>query len=488
MLSRSLIFGLTALVASSALAADYTLQPNPADGTATITLQIKGKPSNQFRMPAWAPGDYEIFNYGQYISDVQFSLKGKSVTGKNEADLNLWTIPEGADTVNYKVKPSPGNFSPNLRVKEREAFISGPGVLGWFNGHDREAHTLGLKKLTPTDLCATALAQSDKGDTIALTATNYDELLDSPTAWGPDIKLHTFTVGGKPHVVAAYGRNQSVDLPSFETMTTKLITENQKMFGELPYPRYYFMCDFGGGGGGLEHLNSARLGLWSTNANSSISFISHEYFHLFNVKRIRPKVLGPFDYTKPAVNSYLWWLEGVTDYYASVIAYRAGLITRKQLLNDLGGSAFSIGRNQTALKYSAAEVSRRVWEGGGSNGFQGLSYYEKGRVIGLALDLAIRQHSAGKHSLDSVIVQLFNECKGSKPGYADGRIRELCIQFGGPKLGPIYDKCVDQPVPMPWDEVLPGMGLALSNRSLVEVENAAPTSTDLRSKWPNLQK
>lgn len=251
------------------------------------------------------------------------------------------------------------------------------------------------------------------------------------------------------------------------------------MFGSLPYQEYVFFCDFNGGYGGLEHLSSTRLGIYSKNASQAAGLIAHEYFHAFNVKTIREQPLGPFDYSKPANVSTLWWLEGVTDYYADVMRLRAGLIDEEDFLNDVGGSYAALLRNQARLKVTAAESSEKVWTVRGSQGWGGLSYYHKGKLIGVCLDLAIRLETKGARSLDDVIKALYEETKDRKPGYAPNRIRELCIQFGGEKLGPIYDRCVSTTQELPMDDLLSQAGFVREDRNVHRMDGGGrPT------KWP----
>ena len=242
------------------------------------------------------------------------------------------------------------------------------------------------------------------------------------------------------------------------------------------------MFDFGGSGGGLEHMDSSRMVAYSNDGKRMAGLIFHEYMHTFNVKRIRSKPLGPFDYTKPALTDALWWLEGVTDYYADVMRHRSGLMSRAQFLRAMGGSLNTIRRNGNRLKVSAAEMSRRVWESRGSQGYQ-MSYYSKGKAVGVLLDLAIREGSGNVHTLDDVMTALYRECiKG--PGFAEGRIRELCIAYGGASLGPIYDVCVNQAANMPIESVLKSVGLRWTGSNIVDVQNVSAEKVQVRKGWP----
>jgi len=149
----------------------------------------------------------------------------------------------------------------------------------------------------------------------------------------------------------------------------------------------------------------------------------------------------------------LWWLEGVTDYYADVLLFRASTISRTEFVDSMAQSIRGTEQGKY-LSISADEASKKVWEARGSNGFGGVNYYSRGRAAGAVLDLAIRTHSNGKFSLDDVIRQLWEECKKGKPGYEDNRIRELCVKYGGAALGDIYDDCVMRAGPFPTNRAL----------------------------------
>ena len=147
-------------------------------------------------------------------------------------------------------------------------------------------------------------------------------------------------------------------------------------------------------------------------------------------------------------------------------------------------AVLSLARVEARLKVSADESSRRVWETTGSGGFGGLNYYFKGAILGAFLDLAIRGHSQGRHSLDDVMVQLYNETKPPKPGFSETRIRELCVKFAGPELGPLYDEAVMHPGEVPFDKVLPLVGLKLGADGLVEDEAAPEAALAIGRAWP----
>lgn len=433
-------------------------------------------------MPAWAPGDYRIVHFGKYLSDVRFMKAGSVVSAEKDAsDPNLWRIPEGADEVRYKIVRVPsGIFSENLRVTPSEFFAQWPALLGWLDGTAKEKQTLKVRRLTPNDRVEVALERlPGEGDYFVFQASDYDALLDAPLVMGANLQVAEFVVYGKPHAIVGFGRNVPA-LSEYASICSRFIGAAARLFGELPYDRYLFLIDFNGPGGGLEHKNSARLAIPSGVPPRAVaSFLAHEYFHAFNVKRIRAKPLGPFDYTKPAVTGSLWWLEGVTDYYAEVLLLRSGILEPEEFLDEIGRTMNRASRSRSV---SLDESSRRVWEANNSSGY-GVDYYTGGKAVGALLDLAIRSGSNGRHSLDDVMLSLYKETSGDKPGFSEGRVRELCVQFGGEKVGEIYDQCVLKTGPLPLDAVLSPMGLTMRSGRLERGAAMTPNIRELLDAW-----
>jgi predicted metalloprotease with PDZ domain len=465
-------------------AAEYSIE---VEGKALrVRVVLKSGSSDEFRMPAWSPGDYRIVNFGKGIRDVHFYRAGRAVEAVQGDDPNQWRISGEADSVAYTVPATgPGIFSENLRITPNELFMHGPAALGYFVGHTSEEQELSVKPYPSQDTAIQTSLDSLSGRAWSFRANDYDSLVDAPLVMGSELRVRSFTIYGKEHRVVAFGKAAGVEMEGFVKLGLALAEQAKRVFGELPYKRYLFLLDFGGPGGGLEHADSARLAMWpGSTAESAAGFLAHEYFHCFNVKRIRSKPLGPFDYAKPAVTGALWWLEGVTDYYAEVFTFRAGYQSREEFFAGLSEEARGLLRRPARLKVSADESSRRVWEANNSTGYGGLDYYQKGKLIGLCLDIAIRTGSKGARSLDDVMAALFRECKAGSPGFEEGRIRELCIQFGGDELGPLYDRCVMKAEELPLAEMLPLIGMQW-NGGITDDPGAGDRARALRAAYPS---
>ncbi|MCB0825755.1 MAG: hypothetical protein KDC26_06160, partial [Armatimonadetes bacterium] len=365
------------------------------------------------------------------------------------------------------IQPSRGNFSDNIIYRPGAAFIFGPGAFGWFDGHQEEGCRVRFEHDLPVHC---TLKKS--GDWF--TAPHYWELLDSPIVVGSGVKVTTRNVGSAKHEFVAFGNIEGLDIEPFGNMVQKITMAGLELFGKLPYEHYIFFGDFGGFAAGLEHANSNRIGYWTNNANNTRGIMFHEYFHAFNVKRVRPKSLVNPDFTKAPTIDSLWWLEGVTDYYASILELRAGLNSQENFLASMGNGSQILNGKQVALRDS----SRRVWEQKGSQGYS-FSYYAGGRYAGFVFDTAVRVESQNKYSLDNVMLDLFKEC-GDTKGYDESRIKELIVKYGGEKMGPLYEGLINSPGGVDVSSWMTRAGLVLNGRRLTADPNADETAVNTR--------
>ena len=261
-----------------------------------------------------------------------------------------------------------------------------------------------------------------------------------------------------PHTVAAYDLGP-FDRAKFTGDLKKIVEAAAALMGEVPYRHYTFLI-IGPGGGGLEHLNSTAVTLNPGSLGNPrgyqgwLSFIAHEYFHLFNVKSIRPVALGPFDYDRENYTDMLWFAEGVTVYYEYMLLNRAGLMTRDEVLERLG-STIAAYENAPGRRHQPATLSSfDTWTGffGRSEHAANttISYYDIGCGLGLLLDLKVREASKGRSSLDDVMRTLYRTfSKDKKRGFTDREFRDVCERAAGASLGEIFD--VYAPTVEKWD-------------------------------------
>ncbi|MGH7783518.1 MAG: M61 family metallopeptidase, partial [Candidatus Binatia bacterium] len=260
-------------------------------------------------------------------------------------------------------------------------------------------------------------ALKDTADPMTFTADNYDALVDAPTEMG-NFDVTKFEVEGKPHTLVTNpaGAFSSEKAQQFTQMLAKVAQADSSMFGGLPYDKYCYFYFFtpaeSNASGALEHLNSFVSFAPPANIATPdmlIGTAAHEYFHLWNVKRIRPAEMWPYDYSRENETPLLWVSEGFTNYYGNVAEYRAGLRTAEQFLSYAANAASGVENNEARNYISPAESSVSTWVGYDSPQAFSISYYTQGQNLGALLDLSIRNDTEGRSSLDDVMRALFND-------------------------------------------------------------------------------
>jgi predicted metalloprotease with PDZ domain len=283
------------------------------------------------------------------------------------------------------------------------------------------------------------------------TAPDYDVLADNPITMG-DFLMDTYVVKNIPHYIVLYGTGREfVDRPRLAKYCEDITRAESHFFGgDIPYKKYvwHFNVNTGmDGAGGLEHLSSTSISLAAGVGPRAVSVLSHEFFHLWNVKRIRSVPLGPFNYQELPKTGTLWWLEGVTDYYASLLLHRYGILPEKYIYEDIVSNFRGYDSHPQRNNINPHEASMRVGETnngrGNSNGYL-MSYYTMGWVAGLCLDIELRRLTNNRHTLDDVMLSLYQTSGLPKPGFEEGEIRNQFVRLGGVAMGTYYDRIVPE--------------------------------------------
>lgn len=471
----ALVIGLFALGLAGRAEIRYTVgyQADPSSLLIAMEIPVKGA-ETVLQMPKWAPGSYRLTNNHENARDLAARDEAGRALTFTKPDDNTWIVSNGNArrvTVTYRV---PTNRDVNA------VHWAGPSTYLYVRGRIEESCRLEL--VLQSRWKAAVGLDPVEGTRSTYLAESYDVLADNPVTMG-DFVLDEYTAFGKPHYIAYRGAaTADVDRTYVRNMC-KRITEFQGSFfgGSVPYNRYVWhfrVNDALDGAGGLEHLSSTQISLASGVGPRAVSVLSHEFFHLWNVKRIRASVLGPFDYQQLPVTGALWWLEGVTDYYAHLLLFRYGVWDEKAFHDDILSNIRTATANAAYKEVSADEASRRVREAangrGNSQGWR-ISYYTLGWLVGMCLDTELRSLTNGRHSLDDVMRALWDMCRDNKPGFGEGAIRALCVQFGGPEMGTYYDSVVTQAGQMNFDVQLAKMGL--------EFADVDRTFVDLGFRW-----
>ena len=281
------------------------------------------------------------------------------------------------------------------------------------------------------------------------TAPDFDILYDCPILMGNLEELTSFKVKGIDHRFVGY-RLGDFDRAKFMDNLKKVVEAGEAVIGDIPYKEYTFIA-IGPGRGGIEHLNNTTFGFDGnglnapTAMNRMLNFLAHEYFHHYNVKRIRPFELGPFDYDQGTRTNLLWVSEGISVYYEYMIVKRAGLIDERTFFSDFEGNINATEKNPGKAYQSLVQASYATWSEGpfGTSGTEpgkSISYYDKGPVVGLLLDLAIRQATHSSKSLDDVMRLLYwDYYKVKQRGITDAEFQQACETVAGTSLSKVFE-------------------------------------------------
>ncbi|MBV6490381.1 MAG: hypothetical protein CNCCGFBP_00837 [Fimbriimonadaceae bacterium] len=439
----------------------YKVKALPEQQRLEVTMTVPVTSSTTaLQVPSWSPGAYVLRDFASGIKDIRFT----SEAGKELAFIKPEAFTWNVDTANVKALTATYWVANN--PADGAMHYSGPPTYLYVV--DRKTEPCLLTFDLPHGWLA-VLGIDERRDG-SYRAEDYDVLADNPVTMG-DFLMDSYSARGKPHYIVYRGRlKQHIDR-EFVMRMCRQVTESQaEFFGGLPYSKYVWHFSVSpamSGGGGLEHLSSTQIGLAVGVGPSTMYLCAHEFFHLWNVKRIRSYLLGPFDYTQLPKTGALWWLEGVTDYYASLLPTRTGWFGRDEFYRQVESNVNRTRSNEERLKVSPFDASYRVGEAnngrGNSSGF-GVNYYNTGWLLGLCLDIELRTATSGKRSLDDVMRALYDQCKDGRPGFEEESIRRELVRFGGEKLGEAYDKWVMQPGELPVERQLEKMGLSMRLR------------------------
>lgn len=451
----------------------YTLSmPEPSSHYFHVTLSVEdysGK-SATLKMPVWTPGSYLVREFSRNIPRISASSGKHELTVQKNAK-NVWEVATGGAsnfTVTYKVYAYEQTVRTSF-LNDSRGYLNGASVLLYVDGLQDQPGELKIQLPRGWRKISTGL-QRVGGKIRTFAFANYDILVDSPILLG-NHEVHKFKVDGTPHEIAIYGES-NLDKEKFLSDTKAIVSQTRELFGSFPYDRYVFLILLlESGGGGLEHLNSCTVQgqRWKFSDEKKykdfLTLMSHEFFHTWNVKRIRPFSLGPFDYDEENYTTDLWIAEGFTEYYESVIPYRAGLFTEEDYFDYVGRLIKLVettpGRQVQSLSEASFDAWIKYYRRDENSPNTQISYYAKGAVVGFLLNLAIVENSNGEKSLDDAFRKVFQEIyKGEKRGYTSSEFRQICEEIAGRDLSDIW-QYVDTTKELDYGNYLSSMGLRL---------------------------
>jgi len=451
--------------------------PKPHTHMLEVEVRVKRAPtveapsSEVLVMPVWTPGSYLVREFARHVQDFAAIDAGGAALQWEKINKNSWRIATNGSRdwkATYQVYANELSVRTN-QLNSDHAFWNNAALLMYVEGHLNLPSTLQILAPEPWRV-ATGLP-AIPGPRNTFRAENFDILYDSPVEVG-SFKTLSFDVKGVPHRIVIDGEGNYE--PDRMRRDVQKIVEAAVglMGGEIPYKDYTFILHLRANtGGGLEHLNSTALGFRrfsfkpETSYQNFLTLVSHEFFHLWNVKRIRPDALGPFDYTKENYTKLLWVAEGITSYYENLILRRAGLITDKEFLSAFAASVQSFQRRPGRREMSAEEASYETWikyyrQDENSVNSQ-VDYYDKGAILGLLLDLEIRRLSKGTKSLDDVMRHLYTEFYKKDRNYTPSDFQKVSELMAGASLEDFFAKYVRGREELDYNASLAAAGLRL---------------------------
>ncbi len=468
---------------------DYKLSmPKPQNHQfhVEMTLNDFKEKTLDVSLPVWAPGSYLVREFSKNINLVKaFDEKGNPLE-VHKKKKNTWTITKGKKSkviVKYEVYA----FELSVRTSFLDlthGFVSGSGVFMFVEDH---LNVNGILEVLPYEgfsVVSTALP-SDKNE-FTYTYTHYDHLVDCPIEIGNQ-EVFDFEAAGVNHTVAIYG-DGNYSIPDLKRDMAKIIEEETKVFGQNPNEDYLFIIhNVVNGQGGLEHKNSTTLSVnrWTYGGPNYLKFlnlVAHEYFHLWNVKRIRPLELGPFDYNQENYTDLLWVMEGFTSYYDELILLRAGYYTQNQMLGKIESAINyvegSVGSRVQPLAHASFDAWVKAYRPNENSANTSMSYYSRGSVIAALLDVMIINKHRGKKCLDDFMQSLYANFHVKKNrGFTSNEFKKELESFVGRNLDDFYARYINGTEIPPYAAIFGEMG--------VDVEDASSTFPDFGAALSN---
>ncbi|HEV3106025.1 MAG TPA: PDZ domain-containing protein [Trinickia sp.] len=478
----------------------------------TLTLADPDPAGQRFVLPTWIPGSYMVREFARNIVTLRaFNDAGRKVRIE-KIDKQTWQaapVKGGSLTLRYEV------YAWDLSVRaahldDTTGFFNGTSVFLAALGHEDAPCVVEIQKPAGEAYrewrVATALTEARGTKRYGFgeyRAESYDELIDHPVTMG-EFALATFKAHGVPHDIVIAGRTISLDMERLAADLKRICEAQIALFEpkskRAPVERYVFMTQaVSDGYGGLEHRASTALicnrtdlpvlgrAEMSEGYRTYLGLCSHEYFHTWNVKRIKPAAFAPYDLSRENYTSLLWLFEGFTSYYDDLMLVRSKVIGEADYFNLVGKTIGGVLRGSGRLKQSVAESSFDAWikyyrqDENSPNAI--VSYYQKGSLVALAFDLAIRASTDHRKSLDDVMRLLWQRYgrdfyNGKMAGVGEADVEALIAEATGVELGPLFDEAVRGTRDLPLDELLAPFGVTLEpDAGAAKVNNGKSSKT-----------
>ncbi len=400
-----------------------------------------------FALPAWTPGSYKIRDYARHVISLTAAAGNDQLTVE-KTDKHTWRVITGnydRVVLTYQVYA----FELTVRTSYLDAdhaMLNGAGLFLYLVGHKNRPHSVTIVKPERWQNISTGLEKIPLQKN-TFRAENYDRLIDSPIAVGNQ-QLYNFKVSGIPHEFVIFGTG-NYEINKLIEDTVKILTAAHDLFGSVPYKRYiFFLHLLPEGFGGLEHHNSCHMmfGQFKFRERKDyirfLGLVSHEFFHTYNVKRIRPRGLGPFNYNEEFYSKLHWITEGITSYFDNQLLLRSQVISISEYLDliaeDIRKYYNTPGRRIQTTEEASFDQWIKLYQPDENTQNIVISYYLSGSLIALGLDLEIRRLSGNKKSLDDVYRTLWKEYQHDGRGFTEKHFKSLCEKTAGSGLEHIW--------------------------------------------------
>lgn len=416
------------------------------------SIPTAGRPQVDLMMAVWTPGSYLVREYERNVEAVAATASGRTLAVGKGAK-NRWRIDTGGAArvaVTYRVYAHEATVRSNWVDADFAMLNGAPTYLTLADALARP-HEVQLALPAAWKTSVTGLPDAPGGRAHHYVAPDYDTLVDSPIVAGNPV-VHRFDVDGKAHLLVDVGTPGRWDGERAAADLARIVRAQRGFWGSLPYAKYVFFNVLNDGGGAIEHKNSVMVmaSRWAMATRRQylawLSTMSHEFFHLWNVKRLRPVELGPFDYEHEVYTRSLWIAEGLTDYYADLLLARAGLISEDEYNGQLSAAIKTLqttpGRRVQTAETASFDAWIKEYRPDENSTNVSISYYTKGAVLGFLLDAEIRRLTADRRSLDDVMRLAFERYSGPR-GYTPEEFRRTASEIAGADLGPWFTRALE---------------------------------------------
>ncbi len=491
--TRSIL--LTFIAASIAMAGSpsitYTLaMPNPASHLFEVELRFDGLDRSdstlELTLPVWRTGRYVVLDPAGGVVSFDAVDRLNNPLRWKKTNKSTWVIETaGTSQVAARYSVFANEFDQRTRgLNDERAFVDATTVFMYSEKY--RWHPLTLTVLPFDAWHVTTGLDAVPGIPHTFSAPNYDHLADCPLEIGTQ-KVFSFSIEGKEHLLSITGEGNYDSTQLIADLTT-IVKKHAQFWEDLPYDRYvFFLALSANGSGGTEHINSCVMGARPFIFQDPIAYkkflglVSHEFFHTWNVKRLRPAGLQTYDWTKENYVEELWVAEGTTSYYDDLLLVRCGLMTEAEYLGKLADAVNEDRQRPGNLRESLAQASYDAWIRYWKSSKHAVNfetdYYARGAAVSFVLDMTIRQATSNRRSLDDVLRTMYVRFPLGR-GYTNADLQAVCEQISGKSFKEVFHDYVYGTEPLPWSQALATVGLELQRKSPEEKPWLGLTTVD----------